>query len=89
MGFFNVALVVIVGGMVLSAWKTWVNRPAGGGTDRSQLEALERRVEAIEAGQDLEPFRERLEVLEAIAVNEDTDLKSRFEELEREVGAKR
>ena len=81
MGPFEVAAIAIIGAFATRIVTAWIsaNKRTGGGPN---IQDLERRIQALEAQQDVQALQERVHVLEEIVTTEDFELQRKFHQLE-------
>ena len=83
MGPFEIAAIAIVGAFVTKVYGIWL-RSRNQSSGRTKVPELERRIEALEAQQNVKALQERVHVLEEIVTTNEFDLQKKFRELESE-----
>lgn len=84
----EIAIVIAVAIVAIAGWEEWLKyKGKTVGVDmRSQLDALEKRIEKMEAGESSGgALEKRVDVLEEIVIAEDDALEKKFQKLEEEI----
>ena len=85
MGPFEIAAIAIIGGFVVKIVTTWMQtQREGSSSAQKKFQELERRILALESGQNVKALESRLHVLEEIVTTDEFELQQKFKQLERE-----
>jgi hypothetical protein len=81
MGPFEIAAIAIIGAFIVKITTTWMKTNRGS-VPPAKLQDLERRIQALEAQQNVKALEERVQVLEGIVTTEEFELQKKFRQLE-------
>ena len=85
MGPFEIAAIAIIGGFITEIVTAWMKTNQGD-VGNSKIQEMERRIQALEAQQDvkgMKALQERMHVLEEIVTTEEFELQKKFSKLEQ------
>ena len=87
MGPFEIAAIAIIGAFVTKIVTTWMKTNQGNvGSSNTKVQDLERRIQALEAQQEvtgMKALQERVHVLEEIVTTDEFELQKKFHQLEQ------
>ena len=86
MGPFEIAAIAIVGAFFTKIVTTWMKTNQGNVGSNTKIQDLERRIQALEAQQEvtgMKALQERVHVLEEIVTTDEFELQKKFHQLEQ------
>ncbi len=84
MGPFELAAIIIITVFGSKTLIAWLNTRRGDSASQARIQELERRILALESGQNSNALESRIHVLEEIVTTDEFELQQKFRQLEQE-----